>query len=249
LGPFPLESGIVPFTTAWSKAAILNWKKLAAELSDLSIERLFTGQLELLISKSERGAIAERTLIDVQKVCEFLPSMTSRDQQVWASDGSMIPATVGIGDPKSVTAAVTGPSTLVVKLPDNNISILHGELMGLVMSLVFADSSLRSPILYSDHLNSVRLIKDSRSLIDQSVRLRRMNGRSYYRWILSLLNEKGIDVEYTAGHSDEVSIPARMNFEADRYASNLQKFINAIPYAPTPTFFMDDHAFYCRWMD
>jgi len=71
-----------------------------------------------------------------------------------------------------------------------------------------------------------------------------MNGRSYYRWILSLVKGKQIAVEYTAGHSSEVSIPARMNFEADHYASKLQRFIDSIPIAPVPTFFMDDYTFY-----
>jgi hypothetical protein len=52
------------------------------------------------------------------------------------------------------------------------------------MALVLADPS---PQIYTDHLNSTMLIDDSLTAVNQERRLRSMNGRSYYRWILDLV--------------------------------------------------------------
>ncbi|KAJ7670182.1 hypothetical protein DFH06DRAFT_1125569 [Mycena polygramma] len=70
-------------------------------------------------------------------------------------------------------------------------------------------------------------------------RLRGMNGRSHYRWILDLLQEGAVHMAYTRGHSAELTLPAQLNKEADHYASGLQKFIDMVPIAPTPMFLMD----------
>ncbi|KAJ7176386.1 hypothetical protein C8R43DRAFT_872728 [Mycena crocata] len=110
------------------------------------------------------------------------------------------------------------------------------------MYLIICDAN--EAILYTDHLNSVRLIDDSQTQIDQHPRLRGMNGRSYYRWILKLTSENPFKIKYTAGHSSEVSIPARMNFEADYYASGSQRIFTKLPTAPVPTFFMDEFTFF-----
>ena len=76
----------------------------------------------------------------------------------------MIPATSGISDPKSITAAVTGPTTLVLCINHHNTSILQGEQMGLLGPLVLAKLS---PQIYTDHLNSATLIEDSRTAVTQ----------------------------------------------------------------------------------
>ncbi|KAJ7104689.1 hypothetical protein C8R44DRAFT_640066 [Mycena epipterygia] len=81
-------------------------------------------------------------------------------------------------------------------------------------------------------------------MINQDAKLRRMNGRSYYRWIRALVLEKDIDITHAKGHADELTIPSIMNYEADHYASRSQKYIKMVPTAPLPTFFMDDYTFY-----
>ncbi|KAJ6566379.1 hypothetical protein B0H19DRAFT_1351815 [Mycena capillaripes] len=176
----------------------------------------------------------------------LLPSATSHTSQptIWGSDGSMIPAAAGVLDPKSVTAALTGPLTIVLKIEGRNVSILQGELIGLIMGLTLSPVDDPNAILYTDHLNSVRLIEDSRTVVDQRHRLRTMNGRSYYRWILALISRNPLKIVYTRGHSDEPSTPSRINFEADHYASSAQRVINTVFTAPIPSFFMDDYTFY-----
>ncbi|KAJ7189348.1 hypothetical protein GGX14DRAFT_580784 [Mycena pura] len=156
----------------------------------------------------------------------------------------MLPASAGLYDKKPVTSALTGPRTLVMRLEGRNVFILQGELMGLISGLILSDPHLLDEDLFSDHLNAVRLIDDSKTAVDQQAKLRCMNGRSYYRWILRLVADNPLRISYTPGHSDEVSIPARLNSEADHYASHAQRFLNDIPTAPIPTFYMDEFTLY-----
>ncbi|KJA27645.1 hypothetical protein HYPSUDRAFT_130807 [Hypholoma sublateritium FD-334 SS-4] len=145
------------------------------------------------------------------------------NHQFWASDGSMVPATAGITEMKSITGAATGDNTLVMKTKGRNLSILHGELVGLILALVLSQDQMDSTMaltLLTDHLNSVRIIQDSRSSIDQAPRLRNMNGRS------------------------DNTIEAQMNNEADHYASRSQQISHALPTFQPPTFFMNDYTFY-----
>ncbi|KAJ7845201.1 hypothetical protein B0H13DRAFT_2286197 [Mycena leptocephala] len=165
----------------------------------------------------------------------------------WGSDGSMIPASASLGEHRTVTAAITGPATLVVQLRDRNLSILHGELMGHVLGLVLCDDTAnqhRMPHLYSDHQNSVDLLDDIRCGIAQDTRLRGMNGRSLYRWILQLMLERRAVITYTRGHSAELSIESQLNREADHYASKSQRYPDLIPLAPIPSFTMDEFTFH-----
>ncbi|KAJ7637445.1 hypothetical protein B0H17DRAFT_1217101 [Mycena rosella] len=71
-----------------------------------------------------------------------------------------------------------------------------------------------------------------------------MNGRSYYRWILALVSDNLLHIVYTCAHTDDQSVPSRINSEADHYASSAQRFLQDVPCAPVPTFFMDDFCFY-----
>ncbi|KAF7337285.1 hypothetical protein MSAN_02281000 [Mycena sanguinolenta] len=145
---------------------------------------------------------------------------------------------------RHVTAAVTGPATLVVQLMGRNLSILHGELIGHVLVLALRDDKDTVPFLYSDHQNSVNLITDIRSRVLQESRLRSMNGRSYYRWILELLRDGRAMMTYTRGHSAELTLPAQLNREVDHYASGSQRFLDLVPVAPAPTFMMDTYTLY-----
>ncbi|KAJ7491047.1 hypothetical protein FB451DRAFT_1023142 [Mycena latifolia] len=136
---------------------------------------------------------------------------------IWATDGSMIPASAGLLQQKSVTAAITGPVTLVLQIDGSNIASTQGELIGLTGGILFADSTTSTPRLYTDYLNAVKLIEDSKS---------------------------SVAFEHTKGHADERTTPSLMNTEADHYASMAQRCIDDVPTAPIPTFFMDEYTFY-----
>ena len=70
-----------------------------------------------------------------------------------------------------------------------------------------------------------------------------MNGRSYYRWILDLVSRKVATITYTKAHTNDTSLSASLNRQADHFASSAQKVISSIPLAPVPTFFMDSYTF------
>jgi hypothetical protein len=78
----------------------------------------------------------------------------------------MVPATAGILDKKTVTAALTGTKTMVMRLSGNNVNILHGEVFGLVMGHIMTRSNGEDCTLYSDHLNTVRFLQDVHSNIE-----------------------------------------------------------------------------------
>ena len=172
------------------------------------------------------------------------PSPLPHQNHAWACDGSMIPATSSIGDDKSVTVFVTGPQTVIVCLSGRNIFVLHGELVGLIMGLVLSVNNSQDNKLFTDHLNSVRFIDDSKTSINQESRLRNMNGRSYYRWIMDLAHRIRMEVIHTKAHTNQVDLSSLLNNEADHYASKSQKFVNSLHPAPVPTFFMDKFMFY-----
>ena len=186
-----------------SNAARNNWNKIILALTYTDFSWLFHGSTDLLIPRSQRRNSAEQYINNLSQVCKFIPSLCDHHGNTWATDGSMTPATSGIGDSKSITAAVTGPATLVLRVSDQNASILQGEQMGLLAALVLADPSLQ---IYTDHQNSTVLIDESRSAINPERRLRSMNGRSYYRWILDLVSRKSAMVTYTKAHTTDKHI-------------------------------------------
>ena len=226
-----------------SNAVRSNWDKTTLALSNSHLEWFFSGSTDLLTPRLQRRDEAENYIRALASTCHFSPSACIHDNATWASDGSMIPATSTISDPKSITAAVSGPTSLIMRILHRNASILQGEQMGLISALVLAE---KPPQIYTDHLNSTQLIDDSRTAINQVHRLRSMNGRSYYRWILDLALRKDAIITYTKAHTTDVSLPASLNREADHLASSAQKNPTTIPIAPAPTFFMDPYTFHCE---
>jgi hypothetical protein len=114
------------------------------------------GDWDLMTTRDVRKSRAETFIKMMAKVQPLPPSNLPHLGLNWASDGSMVPVVSGIGDPKSVTAALTGPLTLALRISGRNVSILQGELMGIVAGLLMALESPLSTTLHSDHLNSVR---------------------------------------------------------------------------------------------
>ena len=224
-----------------STAARSNWHKITAALIVSPIDWFFFGSSDLLLPPLQRRDEAENYMQCLAATCKFPPSSLKHDKTFWACDGSMIPATSSISDSKSVTSAVSGPSSLIMRVTHRNASILQGEQMGLVAALVLSDVS---PQIYTDHLNSTSLIDDSRTAVNQDRRLRSMNGRSYYRWILDLVSRRLATVSYTKAHTSDSTLSACLNREADYLASASQKHISVVPLAPVPTFFMDRYSFH-----
>ncbi|KII84505.1 hypothetical protein PLICRDRAFT_117547 [Plicaturopsis crispa FD-325 SS-3] len=187
------------------------------------IRRLPVPNGHALRSLSTKGVQHLKDVGSWTVICKLPPSSRNCNKRLWASDGSMQPASSGIGDKKSITAAVTGAKTLTLKVVGRNASIMHGELMGLIAGLILSNTEDESSCLFSDHLNSVRFVEDVRSSIDQESRMRNMNGR---------------------GHSQDTDIASLLNNDADHFAVSSQRAISTTPIAPIPTFTMDEFTFY-----
>lgn len=204
---------------------------------------LYNGQPDLLYTKHHRRLIAEN-YVRALTLNSTLDSVdVTHDSNQWGTDGSMAPASASLLDHKSVTAAVTGDKTLCLKLSGRNISILHGELIGLIAGIIISHEKLMNASIHTDHLNSVRLIDDSRTTVNLESKLRHMNARSYYCWLLSILAGSSTIVKYTKGHANNNIIPSILNTVADRHAVSAHTNTNT-PYAPIPTFFMDDYTLF-----
>ena len=247
-GTITIQPIDLKFDKSWTLPARQNWTIITKALHEhLQMDDLLNGYTELAISRQTRKARAEEFIRDLVRVSGFHPSKAT-DGRTWASDGSMIPAAANIIENKSITGAATGEQTLVMRVPGRNVSILQGEQLGLIIALVLSESSKTAPDaggrLLTDHLNSVRLIEDSRTEISQTPRLRYMNGRSYYRWIIDLAERSSLKIQYTPGHSKDHTLEAQMNNEADFLASSSQKIYKDIPEIRPPTFHMNNFTFY-----
>jgi hypothetical protein len=102
--------------------------------------------------------------------------------------------------------------------------------------------------IITDHLNTVRFINDSKSSIDQEPRILKMNGRALYQWIIKLIDQSQARLHYTKSHTNKLDTHSILNTEADRYASIAHKHLNKLPFAPNPTFTMDEYTLYQKGM-
>ena len=71
-----------------------------------------------------------------------------------------------------------------------------------------------------------------------------MNGRSYYQWLLNLIDRLDAQVEYIQGHLTEATLKAGPNNKADFYATTSQNFLQDLPQMLIPTFFMNSFTFH-----
>ena len=228
----------------WTEAGKRSWRTAKQMLEKAHITWFFDGPEELLTPRLERQREAEEHIRVLADILEIHPSPNVENDKAWASDGSMIPAASGILNDKTVTSALTGSRTMVMKLSGRNVSILHGEIFGLIMGHLLPPSDEEIRHLYSDHLNTVRFLQDVHSNIEQESTLRYRNGRSYLRWLKTLTKNSRVQVEYTRGHSNGRSLQSKLNADADHFATSAQRHVKKVPIAPIPTFTMNEFTFY-----
>ncbi len=97
-----------------------------------------------------------------------------------------------------IMVAISGPISVTVLVTGRNNSILHGKLMGLIMDHVLSQSRKGPQKLFSDHLNSVRITQDAKSVGGIEARLQWLLGCSYYRWIIHIQKlSPYLTLEYT----------------------------------------------------
>ena len=112
------------------------------------------------------------------------------------------------------------------------------------MGLILSDNENLNNKFFTDHLNSIHCIDDARTCINQENHLRGMNGCSYYRWILNLVQQIQTEVVHTKAHTNQVNLSSLLNYKADHYVSTSQKCTNSLHPAPIPTYYMENFTFY-----
>ncbi|KAF8870995.1 hypothetical protein CPB85DRAFT_1353169, partial [Mucidula mucida] len=241
-----------PFPThrATDLGASVAWQRMVDVFENVPLSWFYIGSEDLVRPREERRVAAEswiRWLAATSQMSASKVKSQESDVTMWASDGSASPASAGLLDPKTLIAAVTGPRTLVMRVAGTAKSILHAEVFAQIMdSLIATDiDNMGRHRLLTDHMNSVRLVDDSQTVVDIQPRLRNLPGRSYYRWLLSILQRnRHMHLEYTKAHTGGDSIESRLNDEADHYASGSHAVSTRLPIAPEPTFFMNDYTFF-----
>ena len=216
-----------------------NWEAITQWLDGTPLQLLVHGELDLATPRDKRRQAAEVT---VKMFAKANPRPMSWPDGLWASDGSMKPASATLREDRLVTCGVTGPQSIQARLTGRARSILQGEISGLIAAAILAKSCPSSEIrtIYTDHLNSARLVDDSKTLLNTESKLRHMNGRSYYRWLLLILQDIDVNIVYTKGHDNGGSHESRLNNEADRLAVLAHSAnISDAPFFPDPTFTMD----------
>jgi len=118
------------------------------------------------------------------------------------------------------------------------------ELIGLVAGLWMAAENSKSSTFHTDHLNSVRIIQDIRSMIGMESKLRSTNGRSYYRWIEDLVKRTCTVVNHAKSHTDAIWYRLLAQCRGRSLRLKSTEYNTPDPIAPIPTFCMEDFVFY-----
>ncbi|KAJ3963579.1 hypothetical protein EV361DRAFT_766646, partial [Lentinula raphanica] len=184
------------------------------------VSTLAVDRSSLLIPPLIRKQIAENSLLAIlhSSTIPSLPQTSSQTHLVSSSDASMLPSSPNSLQNRSVTFSSNTPfgsAAYSLLLYHNSASVPLGEAYGLltcVLTLLHHLSPLPS-IIYTDHLNSSRLINDA--LISQPLS---------HSW--SSLPARSL-------------YPSLANHFADIVASKSQHDPLPPPFAPLPTFFMD----------
>ena len=221
----------------------------------------------LLLPKPLRQAFAETLLLSLPTLTQ--PYTHSAPLHLYATDASMTRRKPD--NRSSVTfAVVTQQTAFTGSLSQfgHSASILHGEVYAIIVASLLMRKMLHdptihpSPLLYTDHLNSVNILS-SPVLCPRQISSN--PARSLYRWIFDIRKRTQVvgidDGENTAGiddsgnetttffpfahhvraHTSSQSLPSQLNCLADTIASHPNTHNFPPPSVPLPTFFMDDY--------
>ncbi|KAH7875505.1 uncharacterized protein C8R40DRAFT_1170604 [Lentinula edodes] len=119
----------------WTAAGKQNLSRMQIMLSSFEFHWLDIQSINLTTEQEQRQVAAEHQVCQIALLSGLQPSPhIQTEQQIWASDGSMVPASAGLLDKRSVTTSVTGPTTLVAQVSRISAFITHGELAGITVT-------------------------------------------------------------------------------------------------------------------
>jgi hypothetical protein len=229
--PFPLSFPASQYYLTRDFPLILQW---FSSLSSL-LHTLSSADPSLLLSSSHRQAIAENSITALAAQSHSF-SHTSPPSS-YATDASTLKSA---SRTPTTFAVVANNNAFTASLPHSrSVGILHGEAYAIAAASVLACLQPHQITIYSDHLNSVRLLTSHPS----SLSLKSNPARSLYRWILHIwdtMPHKPL-LTHVRAHTGSQTLPTQLNRLADYLASHSNSLTLPPPSLPLPTFFMDSY--------
>jgi hypothetical protein len=227
-----------------SKALTAVWGKISDVIEGASTADLSAGFEELTVEKKvrkDRAGCWIRTLSRNESTELF---RGEGESWKWGTDGSARPSSAKWGKKMMVVSAVVGPKRLRTVSSLLSHTIFQAEATAIAYQTELMTEKT-SNVVYSDHLNSLRLLADLRNSTTSSHKMRKMPGRSIYKWIWSNVKERGNEVsfEHVKSHTNARDTGSKINESADREASNnTEEERTLMPQSVTPTWELDDYA-------
>lgn len=233
-----------PFKRRATLKAREHWQSLKAIASEWKLHDIAQGPRELTKTRERRKREMEEWVKAVAAIGVKEPLGLKENEKIcWGSDGSMKPAAAKWNEQRVVTAAVVGEKAISVKLLGTVPNVTHGEVTALVLASVLMERG-KEHRLYTDHLNSKRLIDELKNLPDPEARLRNTPIRALYRWLWENIKDRtDIEILYTPSHTGGDSIAPKTNEAADKRATKAHTDPST-PQIASPTFTMDDYTIY-----
>ncbi|KAK7038135.1 hypothetical protein R3P38DRAFT_2696655 [Favolaschia claudopus] len=250
---FSVSPDITPKLPLFS-AASRDWPAFRGWLTSMSITSVIMGDWSLALPRENRRAFAEQVLkamIDASTV-PVDPLLNASSQTLMASDGSCTPGMPKLHERRSTTFSTVGNRhAAVFSIGGRNTGILQAEVYGLVAATLQASRNTSNSIpIYTDHLNSSRLISDAFSNPPSTHAWATKPARSLYRWLLEMLTAinppSRPTIIYTQAHTTSESLEARANAVADALASQSHSKPIRPASVPDPTFHMDEYTFFTK---
>ena len=213
---------------------LLNWFRVLPSL----ILKIASPDPSLLLPPSTRQQIAESSILALAAQSSSFPHHSP--PTFFATDASTVNTHDSSSAPQTSTtfAVLAFNNAFTASLPNNRTTgILHGEAYAIAAASILARLSPQPITIYSDHLNSIRLLTSHPSALS----LKNNPARSLYRWILNIWDSMPHPplLSHVRAHTSSLTIPSQLNRLADYLASHSNSLILPPPSLPLPTFFMD----------
>ena len=209
--PFPLSFLPSQYFLARDLPLLLNWfSSLSSLLHIISLSNP-----SLYQSPKERQNIAETSILALATQSSAFSH--SSPPLHYATDASTLASHL-LPYSSTTFAVIANNNAFTVSLPPSRtLGILHGEAYAIAAASVLASHQSQQITIYSDHLNSVRLLSSHPSLVS----LKNNPARSIYHWILDIWQSsphKPI-LSHIRAHTSNSDIPSQLNRLADHLAS------------------------------
>ena len=213
---------------------LLHWLSFLSPL----VIRIASPDISLLLSPSARQHIAESSILSIAAQSSSFPHCSP--PSFFATDASTITSTSPSHTSTTTFAVLAFNNAFTASLPSNrSTGILHGEAYAIAAASVLARLSPQPITIFSDHLNSLRLLTSNPSALS----LKNNPARSLYRWILNIWDSMPHPpiLTHVRAHTSSLTIPSQLNRLADYLASHSNSLNLPPPSLPLPTFFMDNY--------